>query len=134
MAWRPQPQRFLLADNLFHPIRLATISELAGKELRASLLSADSLLETLLVSIGAPLAGWVAQTFGVAAVFFALGAVAVAINRALLSETRCCGGSGEGDGAARGSGTEAEVGKADGEREGLLEGAEEGQASETARE
>ena len=61
-------------------------------------------------------------------------AVAVAINRALLSETRCCGGSGEGDGAARGSGTEAEVGKADGEREGLLEGAEKGQASETARE
>ena len=124
----------MLADNLFHPIRLATISELAGKELRASLLSADSLLETLLVSIGAPLAGWVAQTFGVAAVFFALGAVAVAINRALLSETRCCGGSGEGDGAARGSGTEAEVGKTDGEREGLLEGAEKGQASETARE
>jgi hypothetical protein len=52
--------------NLFHPIRLATISDLAGKKLRATLLSADSLCETLIVSIGAPLAGLVAESAGVA--------------------------------------------------------------------
>ena len=78
------------AYNLFHPIRLSTISDLAGKDLRATLLSADSLLETLIVSIGAPLAGFVAETAGVAATFAIIGVIGLVINHTFLSENHRC--------------------------------------------
>lgn len=86
--------------NLFHPIRLATIADLAGKELRATLLSADSLLQTLVVSVGAPAAGFLAQWRGVGWTFAFLGGVGLGINHLVLAEARC-GRPGGGRGCRR---------------------------------
>ena len=94
------------------------------QELRATLLSADSLLETLFVSIGAPIAGLVAQTLGTASTFAVIGCVGIAINHSVLAETnRCCGNdmeSGEESGAAKNRAAEADEETANEEREGLL--------------
>ena len=43
--------------NLYMPNKQATISDLAGKELRATVMSADSLAQTVVVSVVAPLLG-----------------------------------------------------------------------------
>jgi hypothetical protein len=95
-----------------------------AQELRATLLSADSLLETLFVSIGAPIAGLIAETLGTASTFAAIGCVGIAINHAVLAENnRCCGNDGssgeEGVRATDGGGAE-DVETAKEEREGLL--------------
>ncbi len=93
-----------------------------AQELRATLLSADSLLETLFVSIGAPIAGLIAETLGTASTFAALGCVGMAINHAVLAENnRCCGNGSSEDGVgANGAGAkDAEM--ATEEREGLLD-------------
>ena len=86
-----------------------------AQELRATLLSADSLLETLFVSIGAPIAGLIAETLGTASTFAALGCVGMAINHAVLAEgSRCCGNDSIEEGVE-----DVEMEKE--EREGLLD-------------
>jgi hypothetical protein len=75
--------------NLFHPIRLSTISDIAGTELRATLISVDSLLETLLTSLLAPLLGWIAEAAGIPAAFLFVGLAGVAINHAALIDGHC---------------------------------------------
>ena len=87
-------------------------------------MSADSLLETLFVSIGAPIAGLVAQTLGTASTFALIGCVGMVINHSVLAETnRCCGNDVESSaesGAAKNGEAGTDVETANEEREGLL--------------
>jgi hypothetical protein len=90
-----------IAYNVFKPISAASISDLAGKELRASLFSGDALLQTAGVAMLAPLIGYVADTISISAAFFAVGAVLLALNHLFLAEASlaavlsalCCGAS-----------------------------------------
>lgn len=85
------------------------------------MLSADSLLETLFVSVGAPLAGLIAETLGTASTFAAIGCVGLVINHAVLAERgRCCGSSKGGRGASNDGAAGQDLETANEEREGLL--------------
>ena len=77
------------AYNLFHPIRLWTISDIAGSELRATLISLDSLLETTIVAVLAPVLGWVATNVGIPSAFAAVGLGGLLLNHLLLVEGHC---------------------------------------------
>merc|ERR1711924_44736 len=72
--------------NFFKPTSTATISDLAGKKLRATVFSADSLLQTLVTSILAPFVGYLADHYSIAVTYTVIGAGMLLLNALLLAE------------------------------------------------
>jgi hypothetical protein len=74
-----------VVQNLWKPWSLAAVSDLMGKKRRATVLSVESLLESVLAFMLAPLVGYVAETLSVASVFLGLGSLFLVINNLALS-------------------------------------------------
>jgi hypothetical protein len=76
-----------VAYNLFKPISASAVSDLAGKELRASLFSADALLQTACVAALAPILGHIADAHSLTAVFTCVGGGLLVVNHVFLAES-----------------------------------------------
>jgi len=74
-----------VVQNLWKPWALAAVSDLMGKQRRATVLSVESLVDTLLEFALAPLVGYVAHAHSVEAAFLGLGGAALLLNRTFLS-------------------------------------------------
>ena len=72
--------------NFHKPLSAEAISDLAGKRLRATVLSADAALQTLSVAIFAPLAGYLAETLSLAAMFLIFSLIILMANRLFVAE------------------------------------------------
>eukprot|EP00966_Prymnesium_polylepis_P220388 5098047-Prymnesium_polylepis.3 len=73
-----------VVQNLWKPWSLAAVSDLMGKKRRATVLSVESLIETVLEFVLAPVVGYVAHTFSIEAVFLGLGGIFLVVNNLLL--------------------------------------------------
>ena len=56
--------------NFHKPLSADAISDVAGKHLRATVLSADAAVQTLCVALLAPLAGYIADEMSLGPMFF----------------------------------------------------------------
>lgn len=85
LSWVVLPCYCLLyvAYNLFKPIGSGAIADLAGKDLRATVLSTQSLLRALGVSVAAPLTGLVADSVSVSAAIMVVSVTSIIISRQL---------------------------------------------------
>lgn len=77
-----------VVQNLWKPWSLAAVSDLMGKQRRATVLSVDSLLETVMEFLLAPIVGFIAHSFSVEAVFLTMGGVFLLFNNLLLAGKR----------------------------------------------
>ncbi len=94
-----------ISYNCHKPLSAAAISDVAGKHLRATVMSGDALLQTLIVSMLAPLAGFLADQVSLAVLYTAFGGAALLINRTFAAEWSLCNrGSGGGDTGGGGGG------------------------------
>merc|ERR1711998_624345 len=71
-----------VVQNLWKPWSLAAVSDLMGKKRRALVLSVDNLMQTTLEFCFAPVAGYLADTLSIEAVFLLFGAGFLVINAA----------------------------------------------------
>ena len=74
-----------VAYNLFKPISASAVSDLAGKKLRATLFSADALLQTACVAALAPLLGHIADAHSLTAVFACVGGGLLVVNHSAFN-------------------------------------------------
>ena len=74
-----------VVQNLWKPWSLAAVSDLMGKQRRATVLSVESLVDTMLEFALAPLVGYIAHTVSVEAVFLSVGGAFLLLNNAFLS-------------------------------------------------
>ncbi len=72
--------------NFHKPLSHAAISDVAGKDLRATVFSANAALETLMVGILAPLLGFLADQLSLSTAFFVFPAVSIVLNRIFFAE------------------------------------------------
>ena len=87
------------------PNKQAAISDLAGKKLRATVMSADSLAQTVVVSILAPVLGLLGDKVSLAWPFLFTAAMLVAANRLFLADNSLavlCSSSSEARGGGGG--------------------------------
>ena len=88
--------------NFHKPLSADAISDVAGKRLRATVLSADAALQTLSVAILAPVAGYIADNVSLAATFLIFAGVSVVVNRLCVAEfslaRACAAGKKKGQG------------------------------------
>ena len=87
------------------PNKQAAISDLAGKKLRATVMSADSLAQTVVVSILAPVLGLLGDKISLAWPFLFTAAMLVAANRLFLADNSLavlCSSSSEARGGGGG--------------------------------
>lgn len=72
-------------QNLWKPWSLAAVSDLMGNQRRATVLSVENLVKSILEFALAPVVGYIAHTFSVESVFFGLGVLFLVLNTFLLS-------------------------------------------------
>eukprot|EP00946_MAST-07B_sp_MAST-7B-sp1_P003111 g3111.t1 len=72
--------------NFHKPLSADAISDVAGKHLRATVLSADAAVQTLCVALLAPLAGYIADEMSLGPMFFVFGGASIALNRLCVAE------------------------------------------------
>ena len=75
---------FYVIQNLWKPWSVSAVSDLMGKKRRALVLSVDSLIQTTLAFLLAPLVGYVAHAVSIQAVFLGLGVLFLLVNNLLL--------------------------------------------------
>ena len=73
-----------VVQNLWKPWAVAAVSDLMGKKRRALVLSVDSLIQTSLAFLLAPVAGYVAHEVSLELVFLSVGVSFLIINFLLL--------------------------------------------------
>jgi hypothetical protein len=78
--------------NFFKPVSASAVSDLAGKQLRATMMSADTLVQTMLVAALAPLVGLASDEASLALPFGIVAALMLVAGRGLgLADASLCG-------------------------------------------
>lgn len=74
-----------VVQNLWKPWSVSAVSDLMGKERRALVLSVDSMIQTTLEFLLAPLVGYVATALSIEAVFLIMGPAFLLVNAVCLA-------------------------------------------------
>lgn len=73
-----------IVQNLWKPWSVSAVSDLMGKKRRALVLSVDNLMQTTLEFCFAPVAGYLADTLSIEAVFLVFGIIFLLVNAVFL--------------------------------------------------